>query len=289
MLWILCSFAAFTTKRHKIHHQNRKSNFMQPVFLHDKLEVEAYLRRDPYLHLYALGDLDDFFWPYTTWLACREGQRVEALMLLYSGGGLPVLLALANEGLAHLRALLQASLPLLPRRFYSHLTPGLVETAAAGGCRLEPHGRYLKMRLGGFDKLVQVDTAATEQFNSGDEAALKQFYAASYPGNWFDPRMLETGCYYGIRQGGEIVSVAGIHVYSPRYRAAALGNITTHPDYRGRGLGKAVTARLCQELCKTVDHIGLNVRADNAAAVSAYTRLGFAPYAEYEEYMIESG
>ena len=37
------------------------------------------------------------------------------------------------------------------------------------------------------------------------------------------------------------------------------------------------------ELQRTVDHIGLNVKADNAAAVACYRRLGFRPVAEYEE------
>src|SRR5438093_529591 len=83
--------------------------------------------------------------------------------------------------------------------------------------------------------------------------------------NWFDPRMLETGHYYGIRQDGTLLSIAGVHVYSPRYRVAALGNITTRPAARGHGLATLVTAKLCQELLRSVDEIGLNVRADNAS------------------------
>jgi predicted GNAT family acetyltransferase len=100
--------------------------------------------------------------------------------------------------------------------------------------------------------------------------------------------MLETGCYFGVRRNGEIASVAGIHVYSPRYRAAALGNITTRPADRGQGLGTQVTARVCQELRKTTDTIGLNVRADNVPALATYTRLGFRPTAAYDEYMFEA-
>ena len=62
--------------------------------------------------------------------------------------------------------------------------------------------------------------------------------------------MLETGKYFGIRREGILVSVAGIHVYSPEYDVAALGNITTHPDFRGQGLGRKVTARRqCRRPC----------------------------------------
>jgi ribosomal protein S18 acetylase RimI-like enzyme len=263
---------------------------MIPIQLHDRPVIEKHLRQDPYLHLYALGDLDDFFWPYTTWYAHTRAGKVSALFMLYSGGGLPVVLALAGPGaaLARLRALLEDSLPLLPRRFYTHLSPGLVDMLS-GSYRAEPHGHFLKMGLSAPSHLDLVDTTAAIQLTPADGAELCRFYTEAYPGNWFDPRMLETGCYYGIRREEQLVSVAGIHVYSPRYRAAALGNITTHPAYRGQGLAKQVTARLCQELRKTVDYIGLNVRADNEPALAAYTRLGFRAVAEYDEFMFESG
>jgi predicted GNAT family acetyltransferase len=85
-----------------------------------------------------------------------------------------------------------------------------------------------------------------------------------------------------------LVSVAGVHVYSPRYKVGVVGNVTTHPAYRGKGLGTAVCARLCRELLKTVEHIGLNVKADNASAIASYKRLGFEVVGEYEEGLLSS-
>jgi predicted GNAT family acetyltransferase len=76
-------------------------------------------------------------------------------------------------------------------------------------------------------------------------------------------------------------------VYSPRYRAAALGNITTHPAYSGQGLCTAVTARLCQALSSHIDFIGLNVLVENRTAVHCYEKLGFIKAGEYEEFMIQ--
>jgi len=257
---------------------------MLPLHLHNRREIAAFLRHDPYLHLYALGDLDDFFWPYTTWYASRSEGKINALLLLYSGAGLPVVLAIAQPGpdLGHLRALLEASLHLLPRRFYTHLTPGLAGLLA-NNYRLEAHGRYLKMALSDPSKLGQVDISGVVPFGPTDADELCRFYAESYPGNWFDPRMLETGHYYGLREAGELVSVAGVHVYSPTQRAAALGNIVTHPAARGRGYATVVTARLCRELLTTVDQVGLNVHAENTAAIACYHRLGFVHYASFEE------
>jgi predicted GNAT family acetyltransferase len=133
-----------------------------------------------------------------------------------------------------------------------------------------------------------VDTAEVVHLGPSDRPALEALYRASYPGNWFDPRMLETGYYFGLRRGGEIVSVAGVHVYSPRYRVAALGNITTLPEYRGQGLAKRISARLCQALLESVDTIGLHVKEDNVAAIACYEGLGFTRVAEYEECMFEA-
>ncbi|MEO3778968.1 GNAT family N-acetyltransferase [Micromonospora sp. B11E3] len=96
-------------------------------------------------------------------------------------------------------------------------------------------------------------------------------------------RMLDTGRYVGVREAGELVAVAGVHVFSPTWRVAALGNVTTHPRARGRGLAAAAVAALCARLRGEVDHVTLNVRADNAAAVRLYERLGFTRVADFTE------
>ena len=117
---------------------------------------------------------------------------------------------------------------------------------------------------------------------------VSRLYDLAYPENAFDPRMLETGCFRGIRQDGSLVSAAGVHVYSGRYRVAALGNVATHPVYRGRGLSRAATAATCLALLETVDDIGLNVRADNVPAVACYRHLGFEIAAHYGEFVFQS-
>jgi predicted GNAT family acetyltransferase len=110
------------------------------------------------------------------------------------------------------------------------------------------------------------------------------FYARAYPGTWFEPRMLETRRYVGIREAGDLVCVAGVHVWSPEWRVAALGNVATLPEARGRGLATAACAHLCRTLLSDgIDTISLNVRADNVAAIAAYEKLGFAHAADYVE------
>jgi ribosomal protein S18 acetylase RimI-like enzyme len=238
-----------------------------------------------YLHIYALGDLDPAFWPFTTWYGLEVGGDVQAVLLLYTAFEAPTLMALGDPPYDDLHELLRSARPLLPPKVYAHLSPGGRE-ALAPIARADSRGPHLKMAL--LHPALDVPgVAAVERMTPADVSALTALYAAGYPQSWFDPRQIATGHYYGLRVNGEMVSAAGCHVYSPAQRVAALGNIVTHPAHRGRGHAAAVTARLCNELSKTTDHVGLNVKADNAAAVRCYERLGFRPVAEYEEVGIE--
>jgi ribosomal protein S18 acetylase RimI-like enzyme len=259
---------------------------MHVISLHDKGEIERYLRQNTLIHLYELGDLDDFFWQNTTWYAFKEAEQIQSLLLLYSAINPPVLLAI-SENLPALRNLLQSSLQLLPPRFYAHLS-GDLSTLLATHYRVDSHGLHYKMALVDISRLETLDTSEVIPLTEADLDELRTLYRDSYPGNSFDPRMLETGHFYGIRRDNALVSVAGVHVYSPRYRVGVVGNVTTHPAYRGKGLGTMVCARLCRELLRTVEHIGLNVKADNVAAIASYKKLGFEVVGEYEEAMLSS-
>jgi ribosomal protein S18 acetylase RimI-like enzyme len=245
--------------------------------VHDRDELAGLLRRDAALHTYELGDLDDFFWPYTTWY--RRGDQVA---LLYHGGGTPTLIALAAPAATgDLAAVVRGLVPLLPRRLYAHLSPSAV-AALADDFEITPGGPHRKLALTDPDRLPAAGPAG-EVLTRADLPEVSALYTAAYPGNWFDPRMIDTGHYVGIRSAGVLLAVAGVHVWSSAYRVAALGNVTTHPRARRQGLARAAVAAVCRRLRETVDHVTLNVKADNHAALALYGGLGFTPIAEYEE------
>ncbi|WP_089154055.1 GNAT family N-acetyltransferase [Micromonospora sp. NBS 11-29] len=249
---------------------------------HDRAVLAGLLGRDPVLHAYQLGDLDDFFWPYTSWF--RRGDQV---VLLYHGVALPTLLAFAAPGrVAELAGLLVEAVPVLPARMWAHLSPGL-EATLGRWFVVSQAAAHHRMALTDPGRLAAVPVVG-EPLGLADAAELAGLYAVAYPGNWFDARMLQTGQYVGVRERGRLVAVAGVHVFSPRWRVAALGNVTTHPEVRGRGLGAGVVAALCARLRASVDHVVLNVRADNAAAVRLYERLGFSRVAGFTECALTS-
>jgi ribosomal protein S18 acetylase RimI-like enzyme len=251
--------------------------------LHDRAALERWLRRDPRLHLYELGDLDDFFWPHTTWYGLEEGAELVSVALLYTSGELPVLVALG----AGAPALVAQLASVLPRRFYAHLEPGAAGALGAAW-NVAPRGVHDRMVLIRPAHLEDVDSHEAVPLDATHASELETFYASAYPGNWFDRRMLETGGYRAVRRDERIVSVAGVHVLSRRYRVAALGNVATNAAFRGRGLGRVVCAALCKDLVGIAEPVGLNVLASNAAAVALYEQLGFVRVAQYEEAMVEA-
>ncbi|WDZ83156.1 GNAT family N-acetyltransferase [Micromonospora cathayae] len=245
---------------------------------HDRGVLAGLLGRDPLLHAYELGDLDDAFWPYTRWW--RRGEQVA---LLYQGVGLATLLAFAPpERTGGLVALLAELVPVLPDRLHAHLSPGVAD-AVAGGFEVTEVTGHLKLALTDRGRLAGVVPAGSV-LTGADLPELAALYAVAYPEVRFDERLLATGRYVGIRDGGELVAVAGVHVWSPVYGVAAVGNVATHPRVRGRGLAGAAVAAVCGGLLRDgVDRVVLNVRADNGAAVRLYERLGFTRVAGYDE------
>ena len=258
---------------------------METVILRDKRELEAFFRKDVFFHIYSIGDLDDFFWQDTTWYALRNDDGVQAVALLYTGLSLPTLLAFSDRVTAT-KELLRSIINELPGKLYTHLSPGL-EAVLSERYALESHGEHYKMALKDRALVHDVDCSAVIRLSMADLDELQHLYQESYPENWFDPRMLETNQYFGIRKRGALISAGGIHVYSEKYRVAALGNITTLPGHRNMGYAKLITACLCQSLCDSIDHIGLNVKVDNAAAMACYKTLGFEICGSSGEYMAE--
>src|SRR5215208_4430886 len=59
-------------------------------------------------------------------------------------------------------------------------------------------------------------------------------------------------------------------------RIYLIANVATHPDYRRRGIGKALTERVMQQArARNASAIWLHVRDDNPGAIQLYESLGF--------------
>jgi ribosomal protein S18 acetylase RimI-like enzyme len=139
----------------------------------------------------------------------------------------------------------------------------------------------------GLAKLYITDTSETIPLNEDDESNLLLLYQVAYPEGYFTPYMLKTGKYYSIKAEKKMVSFAGVHIFSPLYNIAVLGNITTHPNFRGRGLAKKCIVRLLKSFDGVIDQIGLNVKKENLIAIQLYEKLGFNVHSTYKEAYFE--
>ena len=133
--------------------------------------------------------------------------------------------------------------------------------------------------------LPAIDPRVT-RLAAADVTALERLYAdgesAGESPDFFYPSMVSDGVFFGVYEGDALVAVAGTHLVSREEGAAAIGNVYTRRDRRGRGLGGAVTTAALRELAD-IETVGLNVRADNGAAIRVYESLGFVRHCQFYE------
>ena len=250
----------------------------------DKALLHGFLIQDRIAAAYHLGDLDERYFDYCRFfVAGKDG--IDGVLLLYTGLRMPAVLTLGSE--RAVEAILESPLVsgALPGRFYGHFMSHHV-MAVQSLYRID--GMRSMMRMGlhkdaftpaeeTLDGVVKVGHA--------DTADLMSLYR-HYPDNFFEPYQLESGYYFGARDAGRLISVAGIHVFSEQYDVAALGNIVTHPDFRSRGHSRRCTTRLLNSLFERVSSVALNVEKENQAAQRVYRGLGFSDQLRYIEGLV---
>ncbi len=133
---------------------------------------------------------------------------------------------------------------------------------------------------------IEVAGAGVEvrRLTARDVAAVNALYALDDRSAQYSGRQIEQALYYGAFEVGRLVAIAGTHVVSPMMSLGVVGNVLTHPSYRGRGLATHVTSLVTQAIFAMGCSLAV-LTADplNTPAVRAYTRLGYQPGATIVE------
>jgi len=110
--------------------------------------------------------------------------------------------------------------------------------------------------------------------DAADVPAMMALAALTKPGP-FNRRTPELGAFFGVRDGHELVAMAGQRLRVPGH--IEVSAICTHPDYVGRGYGAALTRFQVRRILNAGERPFLHVRATNTRAIALYERLGFEP------------
>ncbi len=81
------------------------------------------------------------------------------------------------------------------------------------------------------------------------------------------------GSFLGIRVGGRLAAMAGERMRFPGY--TEVSGVCTHPDFRGRGFARRLSAAVAHRIQARGDQAFLHAWKANAAAISLYESLGF--------------
>jgi len=235
---------------------------MEIIEIKDKDTVHEFLLKDPYLHLYELGNLQESLFRHIRWHAAVEKGVIRAVSMLYISEKhtRPVYLLLENTNMDAAAALLRGTLAELPDNFFAHISKGLHKELEAV-FQVSIPVPYDKMMIKGdilIDKNIRYPEY-TYRINRDDFETVDGILRSVNPDAFFVPAMLRTGKYFCIRKNASLLSMAGVHFYSREIGVAAIGNVMTMPDDRGKGYAASVTASLCRDLWKEVKFIGLNV------------------------------
>jgi GNAT superfamily N-acetyltransferase len=237
--------------------------------LTDKNEIRALLRRDPAWSVYALGDLAPSMFPKTQWFA-------PGLTLVVQDYGTAILFAMGPDSVCE--ALECATEPV-----HLQVQRDALDEVARHAAVSSPR---LMWRMTWAGHRLVASSALTSRLDASDVPALQALYAdgesSGESPDFFFPSMVTDGVFHGIYEATALVAAAGTHILAREEGVAAIGNIYTRHDRRGRGLARLVTGAVLGEL-SGIETIGLNVRADNDAALYLYESLGFARHCQFYE------
>jgi predicted GNAT family acetyltransferase len=121
--------------------------------------------------------------------------------------------------------------------------------------------------------IAEVDEAPAVRLGAADVPAMLELIEATRPGP-FRPRTVELGDYWGVRDGGRLVAMAGERLRVPGW--TELSAVCTHPGARGRGLAAALSAQVVRGILGRGDQAVLHVADGNDGARRLYERLGFS-------------
>jgi predicted GNAT family acetyltransferase len=142
------------------------------------------------------------------------------------------------------------------------LPPGFVTVKVAKGVQMVAT-RSAKVDPPGGDIQVLGDEDAPEMLELAQLTEPGPFLARTHT----------MGTFFGIRVGARLAAMAGQRMRIPGY--TEVSGVCTHPDFRGRGFARCLSAAVVARIEARGDRAFLHAWKTNHTAISLYEGLGF--------------
>lgn len=243
--------------------------------LDDRKQIRAFYYHDRPLSAYALGDLEDHMWEISTFTGAFDGDTLNGVSLVWQGAEKPVLIVIGSLEAADS---LMAHTDLPDEVFF--MLPAKLLPALATYYNVQSRRDLWRMVVQPADFIAGPRHPGLRQLVSEDAAKVNALFNEPMRAHVVTPELIENGTFYGVEEDGEIIALAGTHIYAESEGVGVIGYVYTAPTARGRGLATAATGAVTRELFgHGIDHVVLNVLQDNSAAVRSYQKLGFRIHA----------
>lgn len=238
-------------------------------------EIRPLLESDRAYAAYAIAQLDPQLFDKSEWYTATgpEGQS----LALHSRSGLGRALFVSGDPSG-----IGAILSLHPGPRFSF-----------GSLRLE-HRRHIEkyfvvtrhhtmLRMSITSATFKSAEGVAVRLHGGDLPTVNRLYSSEGGPASYSASHIEDAVYYGVMMDGSLVSIAGTHVVSPTEGVAVVGNVFTHPRYRGLGLSTTATSAVTSDLLERCPLVVLTVEEGNDPAVRIYKQLGYATQCKLHE------
>jgi predicted GNAT family acetyltransferase len=114
--------------------------------------------------------------------------------------------------------------------------------------------------------------AGVDLLGDADAAEMLALATMTEPGPFF-ARTHTMGRFIGVRIDGRLAAMAGERMRFPGH--VEVSGVCTHPDFRGRGLARRLSAAVTAEIQRRGEQAFLHAWTTNTAAIALYESLGF--------------
>ncbi len=140
-----------------------------------------------------------------------------------------------------------------------------------------PHGFAVTATAAGVQMIADAPLPMIEderiaRLGEADAADMLELATLTKPGP-FTLRALALGNFWGIRENGKLIAMSGERLKVDGM--TEVSGVCTHPDVRGRGLGKLMTRYAAGQISATGEQPFLHTYAANTGAIALYEKIGF--------------